>query len=431
MVDLRRRYRCNLRLIVALTISIIPVYLWFSHGGQASDSVNRYLLHSRRKLRVSFINSPTWHDEVLVPVMNAWVDMPQVSAKTYLYGYRFGMRSVIDRLGLSAAKAEHFHLSDFDKLQDDKGLWPDILISTTCIPDYYTFNKTIDMLLEKHHTHFFCLFHDAGQIERKSTDIETHMSPWIRAKRVDFLTISPHVAEYAKNEAMPKTWAVVKDEHFDPPIHYFPPVFNFLPEPGQKMYGVGREAGFAVQGSYHRGRNQNALFPHLQDYIRAAKNRNETTDETNVHLVGYGRHPKVPEDLKDHVIFDEHLSYAEFYSTLMKSDAILPCFGTEDYYKVKASSTIAASLIAGTPLVADDRLMKAYGYLNENMVWMQREDESEMETLGRVLALSREERQAKKEAVRRHTADLVTRNRNLAREWTSKAVKGFPPGWDR
>ena len=425
-----RRIRSNLETGVALFIFIIIV-LSYMYRGRFSDDVHRYLIHNRRNVRVHVVNSVKWHDEVIVPVAEAWLSVPNTSTTVYLAKYRFGMRELIARLGLLTAKAPHIRTNDIWKVTNDVSLRPDILILTTCTRDYKILNETLDVLFRDHHTRLFCLFHNTKELAEGYGYSRDLLSPWIQARRIDFVAISQHVADSAQSEALAKHWPVVRDEHFDPPMHTFMPVFEYLPEPGQQDYGVGREAGFAVQGHYSIGRNTTSLFPHLQKYIQAADARKESTNETNLHLVGFGQRPEVPEDLQDHVIFDENLGYDDFYGTLMKSDAIVPLFNTKEYYETKASSSVAASLIAGTPLIADKRLLEAYTYLNESMVWMQGEGEDEMATLGRVLALSREERQAKKAAVRKRRAELIEDNRIKARAWTADAVRLLPRGWDR
>ena len=51
--------------------------------------------------------------------------------------------------------------------------------------------------------------------------------------------------------------------------------------------------------------------------------------------------------------------------------AVLPAFASSVYYTAKASSSIAAALICGTPLLADDQLLAAYSYMPRNATFPQ------------------------------------------------------------
>ena len=46
--------------------------------------------------------------------------------------------------------------------------------------------------------------------------------------------------------------------------------------------------------------------------------------------------------------------------------AVLPAFALAVYYTDKASSSVAAALICGTPLLADEQLLAAYSYVPAN-----------------------------------------------------------------
>jgi hypothetical protein len=139
----------------------------------------------------------------------------------------------------------------------------------------------------------------------------------------------------------------------------------------------------------------------------------------------------VPRSLQKHVIFDERLDYTDFYTTLQQTEAILPAFKIEAYYLTKASSTVPASLIAGTPLIGDKRLLRTYDYLDASIMWLQKSGETEMDTVGRVLAKSQGERDAKRALVIKWREKMVEQNRVNVRQWTDKAVSKFPKKWYR
>ena len=59
--------------------------------------------------------------------------------------------------------------------------------------------------------------------------------------------------------------------------------------------------------------------------------------------------------------------------------AILPAFNSPAYYLSKGSSSVGASLIAGTPLVATPQLLGAYSFLDESAVVMVDEGAADLE----------------------------------------------------
>jgi hypothetical protein len=131
----------------------------------------------------------------------------------------------------------------------------------------------------------------------------------------------------------------------------------------------------------------------------------------------------VPPDLKKSVFFDADLNYTAFYSTLSHTTALIPGFADKDYFTTKASSTVPASLIAGSPLIATRRLLHAYTYLAEECVWLQSDDETEFDVLARIVKLSFEERREVVERVKACNVALVQGNRELVREWTDAALE--------
>ena len=72
--------------------------------------------------------------------------------------------------------------------------------------------------------------------------------------------------------------------------------------------------------------------------------------------------------------------------------AVLPAFASPAYLTHKASSSVAAAIICGTPLLADEALLRAYSYLPERAVFMTVAGEHEAYAMARVAAHSSEVR---------------------------------------
>ena len=438
----RRQVQLLTLVFTVIIFSLLQYVLFNSKVGthiatKAWDKADEYVFTRRRKLKIAIVNTQLAHDEVLLPLLDAWMRVPQVEIVVYQIGWRFGMEKVLTDSGYPSRMIDYVYVGEFKKVGiDDKYPIPDVVVSTTCIKDVYFMEKTWKYLLDNYHTHFFCVFHHANSLDNgrsRASRVIDRMSPYIREERLDFVALSEHVAKTARDRQLRKKWKVVKDELLEPPIHVFPPVYyvSSAYEHGNRIQTTERAAGFAIQGQYAKGRDYTTAFKHLQDFVEAARQRQASESSINLHLVGFGPHPPVPEGLEKHVIFDERLDYTDFYRTLSQVDAIMTAFESEDYYSLKASSSVPASLIAGTALVGSERLLNTYTYLDESVVWMQEDGESELDTIGRVLALSDEEKAAKKEAIRSRTEDLVEQNYLNVREWTERAIAKFPEDWYR
>jgi len=334
------------------------------------------------------------------------------------------------------------------------------------------------MLLENHNTYLFCVIHHA---DRWGLDnhkfLEEILSGWIRQDRMEFIALSPHTAEFLVDHSLNK-WKVVREEKKKPLVRHFVPIFPVqLPANAQQDNSL----SFGLQGDFgQERRDYKMVFSRLADFLTPAsppipaetpkvavpvtpeqlKNENHgsvpgiaaadvppntnvghrvrrqvLTDEESqtrgesgprnitLHLVGHGKHPPVPHAVKDHVVFDEGLSYIDFYTVLSRCFALLPAFATPEYLDRKASSTVPASLIAGVPLVATQDIVDKYAYLTKDIVWLQGSQETDFDVIGRVLKLSHQERQKKVAAVKAHTLKLINENNKLARKWTEEALR--------
>lgn len=79
----------------------------------------------------------------------------------------------------------------------------------------------------------------------------------------------------------------------------------------------------------------------------------------------------------------------EYYTSIRQGQAVLPAFAGTHYYCCKASSTVPAALIAGTPLLATNSLISAYSYLDNTTVILQNSNETESDAMNRVLQWSK------------------------------------------
>ncbi|KAG2433322.1 hypothetical protein HXX76_008388 [Chlamydomonas incerta] len=103
--------------------------------------------------------------------------------------------------------------------------------------------------------------------------------------------------------------------------------------------------------------------------------------------------------------------YPLFYRHLACSLALLPLFAEDSYYSTKFSSTVLASLTTGTPILADERLLRAYSFLQpaEQHVWLQAPGEGLVAAMQRLAA-------EPAQAAQQRRAGLVALRTRLNRE---------------
>ncbi|KAL4422294.1 hypothetical protein ABPG75_008491 [Micractinium tetrahymenae] len=121
-----------------------------------------------------------------------------------------------------------------------------------------------------------------------------------------------------------------------------------------------------IQGSIHpKRRNYAGAFaaaahPAVLAQLRA---RSES-----LLLVGNNRKNAslpVPPELRPYIQILSSLSYSDYYDTLSRCRAILTAFSTDQYLVNKTSSTLAAALLVGAPLLTEGRVLAAYEYVPE------------------------------------------------------------------
>jgi hypothetical protein len=86
--------------------------------------------------------------------------------------------------------------------------------------------------------------------------------------------------------------------------------------------------------------------------------------------------------------------WQEYYRAIQGTLAVLPAFASPVYLTRKASSSVAAAVICGTPLLADAALLQAYSYLPPRAVFETTADERLAVAVSRIAAHSSEVRVA-------------------------------------
>ena len=137
----------------------------------------------------------------------------------------------------------------------------------------------------------------------------------------------------------------------------------------------------------------------------------------SLHLVGLGKIPTIPDSIAHRVVLHNNLPFPAYWTVLSKAMGIIPTFAHEKYFLDRASSNVATSVISGTPLIAKEELFRQYSYITPEMMWLQQENESEIDTWLRVLAMGKEKWHEKKQIILRRRGELMVENRDNVAEY--------------
>ena len=367
-----------------------------------------------KTLDVAIAETNGWHDEVVSALAHSFGSQPDVQLHLYQAKSRFGMSEITTAFKLSHPLPTS---QSSDKLSNNSTT-PDILVLTTGELDAVKLQPRLEQLLAGGHTYLYCVVHHGDHWN--DAKLRKVIAPWMDKGMIEFVTLSPHTVAFLKANGL-KDWSPTS-----PIIKSITPLFP-IPAPSPNRKGVidkQRELAFAIQGIYEPSRRDfDTIFSHLQSFVDASNSREDEDKRSNVtlHLLGSGNRPPVPSGLSDHVFFDEDLSYSEYYAVLSNTFAILPAFADKDYLDRKASSTVPASLLGGTPLVATREILAAYSYLPEDAVYLQKEGETELTAVGRILQMKAKERKDKMAKVRKACANIIESNVKLIEEWMKEA----------
>ncbi|KAF5250226.1 hypothetical protein FANTH_4551 [Fusarium anthophilum] len=403
----RRASRCLT--VVACTLFLLAFYQLFHVI--ISNYYNPGLPSATKEVKVSVIESKGCHDEVSASYLSALGQLSECNSDVFLAAQRFGIDSIyklIPGAGNRKLVTDHEFRPQYFDSEISK---PDIVLSVTSEYDL------IDAKLKPTFAH---LFHNTTSIMfatvhhgNEWTDDHRFQAvkPWIEAKRLRFITLSDHVSDYMTD--IVKDWAT-RMEVNNVPINTFPPVFAIPSGPVKKEAAL----RFAMQGDLVVDRRPNRDYEGT--FKRFAK-LNSSSQAIELHVVGNGGLPKVPDEAKSRIKFHRGLPYPEFYEVLRSATAMLPAFASHEYVQSKASSTVAASLIVGSPLIADDALLNAYRFLRRDDVYYREKGEDETDVIERIAKLSERDRLAKSDGLRKRNKLLTKQGGYLFRQWITQS----------
>ncbi|EFJ48709.1 hypothetical protein VOLCADRAFT_104568 [Volvox carteri f. nagariensis] len=199
--------------------------------------------------------------------------------------------------------------------------------------------------------------------------------------------------------------------------------------------------GFSIQGALRRfkSRHGNGF---TRDYVglwqRLMQLRATGQAVPPVVVMGKGQREDLllPPELDDRVAFYPWLKYPDFWSLIHHSYALVPAFGMPVYYESRISSTILASLLTCVPVIAEQRLLDTYTFLEERHVFLRQPGEDEAAAMVRIMGLPEEEVFSRRDALCALQQQMNERADATLTRYLSQALRddgggfrGFPYAW--
>lgn len=333
-----------------------------------------------RGARVAVINACDFHHEVY-PAFHFAFQSAGYSVTTYATGWE--RRNLLPGL-----RDWNFRVADVARLRARDICGADLAIFTSI--EYSADHKfCLDLIEIGCIKNFLFVVHNVKHLNRASLIQLLQLAP-----NVEIYTLAPHTANTARSViASGGLVGAVR-------VSYLVPIFPFdCGDSGATRddYAAKDQVDFVVQGSVDVARRsyrelisdlakQGAALPpglHLKILGQAAN--------TSVALAflnnAMSNELTIPAELRNQVERIENKPYCEYFGHIQSSVALLTAFASKSYFKYKASSTIAASLITKTPLLTTSNTPRIYDYISPGSVWAKRPRQSDAEAVLEVAAL--------------------------------------------
>ncbi|KAK9447193.1 uncharacterized protein V1518DRAFT_421596 [Limtongia smithiae] len=321
-------------------------------------------------LNVLLVNTPNYHFEVYMPIVQAFEAIANLNLTlitTEVGTAKWGLKNAVD-----LESRGHTIVDPTKTPISALGFEPDIIFLTTCPEDVRVLGESLTEALAKG-VHVMCIVHQAHLWDYQNivqyADEIAFMRPWITRDQWHFAAISRHVHSYIRSNF--PTFLDTPDRDYRPML--FHPVFN-LTIPDNKDFNS-NEPFAVIPGKFEaERRNYDKIFTeygHLQCDIA-------------LRLVGSGVLPRIADDLAHKIGFITNLNFFEFFVEMSKGIAIIPTLGNEHYLQSQASSSVATSIVSGTPLIANTEFLRAHSQIPLEAVWLQGEGETELQVLQRI-----------------------------------------------
>ncbi|GAX80205.1 hypothetical protein CEUSTIGMA_g7643.t1 [Chlamydomonas eustigma] len=235
------------------------------------------------------------------------------------------------------------------------------------------------------------------------------------------VTLSPHVAE-SLSKVTGKT------------VQWLLPVYPLRPDPDCTA-SLGSSTlskmdpnclkGFSMQGKFSNlRRNYSDMWKQILEH--APDIQSDTTVGGLFHMNVLGKGPdrlNLPPQLQNLVSVHRRLPFQSFYTVICHTLALIPSLASQNYFTSKFSSTIITSLSTGTPIIASNRLMRAYHFLKPDTVYVQSNGEEEIDVMLKITRMTSEELLQTRKRLRGLSEELNKRTLDVIEGYLHKACQ--------
>ena len=233
--------------------------------------------------------------------------------------------------------------------------------------------------------------------------------------------------------------------------HFFPILpFNYIGAGGKKDVvsnaidslwgGIGPEIDtksfkhgqvFSIQGNFGGRHAHRKDVKGTVDCLRDLEMGREESINSNIEagplhldLIGHvNGHVDTGELKYGKIRFLSDLSSADYYKAISNTHFMIAAVGEPDYYCCRATSSVPAALISGTPLVARKEFLKYYPCLNSAAIHSMIAKDTECESIKAARELTLEQYLWAREEIRNCSAQFYAEGRRLLRAFAERASR--------
>lgn len=343
--------------------------------------------------KVALVDFHGWHDEVKGALVHILTEMNLNLTRHINQPMRFGFDAIMDSFS-----GEWESELKGDIVPQILAGEVDLIIFTTC--DAKDLKLVTPALLSMPLVRAACVIHHADGL----TDVRDISVPLAITGQLTFVGLSGHVSNFVQREL--QSWAKFDLQTMWNNVDVLTIIPTFPPTNSQDWTIERRRYNrWVVQGNLDtERRSYNQLFADMLEYIEEdpaswglTKPKGEiqfvpiegADNSISLHVIGKrmtGREPTIPPELEGIIEIYENLNFTAFYDLLHSMDVMIPAFNIEHYLESRASSTMAAGLIAVVPILASTREIAAYTHLTSPAVLEYPTGMSEIEALKMIRA---------------------------------------------
>jgi hypothetical protein len=402
------------RFFVGATLFVVCFLFFFARVDLSSS-------RSKEPLRIILRESGGWHDEVTASFMESLQSYNDVQTHIFLKAERFGMEKIYEQFKWEREPLVNTH-ENFTAY-NIKDFAPHAIISVTCANDLEWYSNVYETILKETNTILMCVVHHPEFFYAPNAKHNLLTDDWRKNGRIRFITLASHVTE-ALNGHFEATRVNQMDSIGTWETYTYPPVFSVDEAPKETRVRSNQRPTFVLQGNIEsQRRDYNHTFATFDKEVSSLEVGTKDSPQLLVLGSGSGSNMLLTESMKDKIVFKTNLPYHDFYRTLHDATGIIPAFATDGYYFDKASSTVAASLISTTPLIASPLLLEKYKYLDKSVVYLRRKDENAVQAALRLYKESPLARSRLAAAVWRKRRSVIQSNRSALKSWLQNSAR--------